>query len=221
MRRLAQCAILALLFAAGFPLRAGETLDRIVATVNGTAILESDWHEAVRFECFLEQKPLTSLTPAALKVTLERLIDQTLIQQQMQSAKSVVLSPDETVQQVRNIQQQSARNWLAQSPGEPWGQVLARYGLSETEFETRAAMQVQTLRFIDLKFRPSIRIDHAKVETYYREKLLPELQRNGGKEAPLAEVSPKIEELLVQQSMDELLTAWLRDLRAQSEVEVR
>jgi hypothetical protein len=34
-------------------------------------------------------------------------------------------------------------------------------------------------------------------------------------------VSPKIEEILVQQTMDEMLTAWLRDLRAQSEVEVR
>jgi len=77
------------------------------------------------------------------------------------------------------------------------------------------------LRFIDLRFRPSIRIDQGKVESYYREKLLPELQRNGAKQTPLAEVSPKIEELLVQQTMDQMLTAWLRDLRAQSQVELR
>src|SRR5262249_35432617 len=196
-------------------------LDRIVATVNGTAILESDWDEAVRFECFLEQKPLSSLTPADLKVSLERLIDQTLIQQQMQSAKFAILAPEEAAQRVREVQAQAEGNWSSHSPKESWQQALASYGLNQQVFEVRAAMQVQTLRFIDLRFRPNIHIDKGSVEAYYREQLLPQLQRDGAKQTPLAEVSPKIEEILVQQTMDKMLTAWLRDLRAQSEVEVR
>ncbi|MCI0349667.1 MAG: SurA N-terminal domain-containing protein [Acidobacteriales bacterium] len=220
MFRLTQLAILALLLPLA-QLRAGEVLDRIVATVNGTAILESDWDEAVRFECFLEQRPLSSLTPADLKATLERLIDQTLIQQQMQAAKFSMLSPEEAAQRVSDLRVQAAHNWEARSPSENWQEALAKYGLDEHVFELHAALQVQALRFIDLRFRPNIHIDRGKVETYYREKLLPELRRNGEKQAPLAEVSPKIEEILVQQTMDEMLTAWLRDLRAQSEVEVR
>jgi peptidyl-prolyl cis-trans isomerase SurA len=221
MQWLLQIAMFSLVFALSVPASASDVLDRIVATVNGTAILESDWDEAVRFECFLEQKPLASLSPADLKATLERLIDQTLIQQQMQSARYVVLSPQETSRHVKEIHRQAARNFLAQTPALTWQQALSEYGLTESEFEERAAMQVQSLRFIDVRFRPSIRIDQRSVETYYREKLLPELQRNGGKATPLAEISPKIEELLVQQRVDEMLTAWLRDLRAQSEVEVR
>lgn len=220
MRRLAQLAVLFLLLPLG-RLHAGEVLDRIVATVNGTAILESDWDEAVRFECFLEQKPLTSLTPADLKATLERLIDQTLIQQQMRSARFSTLSDEETANRVRDVQVQAEHNWQSSTPAKSWQLALATYGLDDRVFQTRAALQVQTLRFIDLRFRPNIHIDKGKVESYYHEKLLPELRRNGAAQAPLAEVSPKIEEILVQQTMDELLTAWLRDLRAQSEVEVR
>jgi peptidyl-prolyl cis-trans isomerase SurA len=220
MKRLAQVALLVLLLPV-VQLHAGEVIDRIVATVNGTAILESDWDEAVRFECFLEQKPLTSLTPADLKASLERLIDQTLIQQQMQSARFSTLSPDETADRVRAVQSQATYNWSSHSPAQSWQQALVSYGLDEHIFEVRAALQVQTLRFIDLRFRPNIHIEKGKVETYYREKLLPELQRTGITQTPLAEVSPKIEEILVQQTMNEMLTAWLRDLRARSEVEVR
>ena len=219
MRRLSKLVCFLALLPAW--LSAGEVVDRIVATVNGAAILESEWDEAVRFECFLEQRPLASLTPADLKATLERLVDQSLIQQQMQASKFSALPPDEALRRVSEIHQQARKNFLAQSPPVDWLQALATYGLTEQEFERRAALQVQTLRFIDLRFRPGIRIDNRRVETYYRETLLPELQRNGAKEAPLAEVSPKIQELLVQQTMDELLTAWLRDLRAQSEVVLR
>ncbi len=35
---------------------------------------------------------------------------------------------------------------------------------------------------------------------------------------PLAEVSPKIEEVLAQQRMDELLNDWIRSLRQQSRI---
>ena len=220
MRRLAQIAAVFLLLPL-VQLQGGEVLDRIVATVNGTAILESDWDEAVRFECLLEQKPLSALTPADLKATLERVIDQTLIQQQMQSAKFAGMSEEEITKRVHDVQAQAEHNWQSSTPPKSWRQALDSYGLDDQVFQKRAALQVQTLRFIDLRFRPNIHIDKGKVESYYHEKLLPELRRNGATQASLAEVSPKIEEILVQQTMDELLTAWLRDLRAQSAVEVR
>ena len=221
MPRVLQLAMLVLALAPAGRVRASEVIDRIVVTVNGAAILESDWDEAARFECLLEQKPLESLTPADLKATLERLVDQALIQQQMQSARFSLLTSDEVSKSVLDMHDQATRNFASNRPSLTWQQALEKYGLSEEQFESRAAQQVQTLRFIDQRFRPGIRIDRGKVESYYREKVLPELQRNGAKEAPLADISPKIQELLVQQTMNEMLTAWLRDLRAQSEVEVR
>ena len=53
---------------------------------------------------------------------------------------------------------------------------------------------------------------------YYNQELLPKLRKAGGNQVPLAEVTPKIKELLIQKKMDELLTAWLHNLRAGSEI---
>ena len=38
---------------------AGEVIDGIVATVNRQPLLRSDWDEAVCFEAFMQQKPLS------------------------------------------------------------------------------------------------------------------------------------------------------------------
>src|SRR5438105_11217723 len=62
---------------------AGNIIDRIVATVNGHIILESDWDEAVSYEAFVNRRPLDHLTLGDRKAALDRLIDQELIRQQI------------------------------------------------------------------------------------------------------------------------------------------
>jgi hypothetical protein len=42
----------------------------------------------------------------------------------------------------------------------------------------------------------------------------------GAKIDPLSELAPKIEELLAQRRMDELLNAWLSNLRSQSIIHI-
>ena len=37
---------------------AGEVIDGVIATVNRKPLLQSDWDDAVRFEAFMQQKPL-------------------------------------------------------------------------------------------------------------------------------------------------------------------
>ena len=46
---------------------AGEILDRIVATVNGHIILQSDWEDAVRYEAFIADRPADQLPPRTAK----------------------------------------------------------------------------------------------------------------------------------------------------------
>ena len=43
-------SLAAVLLFMSLPLRAGEVLDRLVATVNGHAILQSDWNDELRYE---------------------------------------------------------------------------------------------------------------------------------------------------------------------------
>jgi hypothetical protein len=71
---------------------------------------------------------------------------------------------------------------------------------------------------VDARLRPAVTIDSKSIESYYNQELLPQLRKSGGEQVPLAEVTPKIKELLTQKKMDELLTAWLQNLRAGSEI---
>src|SRR5437867_719595 len=70
------------------PARASDIIDRIVATVNGHAILQSDWEEAIRYEAFIDGRQLDKLTADDRKATLDRLIDQELLREQVRSSAS-------------------------------------------------------------------------------------------------------------------------------------
>src|SRR5579872_2916802 len=72
--------------AIALPLRAGDILDRIVATVNNHIILQSEWQDAVRYEAFLSGRPLDQVDGGDRKAALDRLIDQELLREQMRSS---------------------------------------------------------------------------------------------------------------------------------------
>jgi hypothetical protein len=66
--------------------------------------------------------------------------------------------------------------------------------------------------------RPNVVIDSKSIESYYNQELLPQLRQSGAAVVSLDAVSPKIKELLTQKKMNEMLLAWLQDLRSGSEI---
>lgn len=214
MRRWSQLALLLLLAGCAAGARAGEVIDRIVATVNSAPILQSDVEAAARYEAFLEGHSVAALSPTEEQATLQRVIDQELLRQQMGKD----YPPPTTAELADRI-----GKLKAQIPGgqtdEGWRNALSRYGLTEDEVTERVAVQMQISRLIEQRLRPAIHIDLASVQAYYRDKLLPELKKSGiQQEPPLRQVRPKIEEVLIQERMDEELTNWLQSLRQQSRI---
>ncbi len=193
---------------------AGDIIDRIVATVNGNIILQSDWDDAVRCEAFMAARPIDQFTPADRKAVLDRLIDQELLREQMKAADFRPASDDEIAAKVKDIRKQYAD--AGSDAG--WQAVLARYRVSENEMKERVALQINLMRLVDARLRPSVNIDARSIESYYNQELLPQLRQAGAKEVALTEVTPKIKELLTQQKVNELLTAWLQNLRAGSQI---
>ena len=194
-----------------------EVVDRIVATVNRRAILESEWDEAVRFECLLNGRPLSSVTSDDRTATLQRLIDQELIVEQMRASSFVPATPEEVAARVRELRQ-TVPAWKTD---EGWRAALTAYGLTEEDVEERTAVQVNLLRYLDLRFRPEIHIDRRIMENYYREHLLPEMRGAGWSDVPFEQVASKIEQLLIEQRLNELQDRWVRGLRLQGEIQVR
>src|SRR5437016_10305658 len=88
MRNFSQLAFLLILAASTGLARPAEVIDRIVATVNGHVILQSDWDDAVRLEALAEGRALNQITDQDRSRALDRLIDQELVREQGQGAEA-------------------------------------------------------------------------------------------------------------------------------------
>ena len=212
MRRALQIAVVCVACAG---LLRGEIVDRIVATVNGQPILQSDWDIAMRCEAFLDQRPL-QFTPEAARASLDRLVDQELLRQQIRSIQLPPAGEDKLRSRLEEIRHQIPG--AASDAG--WQAALHRYGLTQSEIEERIADQMEILRFMEIRLRPTVHVDRRSIEAYYHDTLLPQLKEKCAKPAPLAEVSAKIEEILLQQMLDSQLADLLRDLRQQGEIRI-
>jgi hypothetical protein len=197
-----------------------EVLDRAVAVVNNHAILSSDLDEEIR---------LSVLDPGrggqgvlTRRRALEELISRTLIQQQireedMQAAEPSQAEVDARLGQIRKELPACVRENCATDAG--WKAFLAAHGLTEERVETYLRYRVEILRFVEQRFRQGIRISPQEIAAYYNNTLLP--QYTAGEAVPsLDEVSPRIEEILLQQQVNVLFDEWLKNLRQQGDVEV-
>jgi hypothetical protein len=195
------------------PARGGDVLDRIVATVNNHIILESEWHDAVRYEAFVAGRAFDHLQAAEFKAALDRLIDQELLREQMRSLAFPHASSEDVEKRIQEIR----KLYPGAESEAGWQAALRRYGLSESELHRRVALQVDLMDLVDARLRPNVVIDSKSIESYYHQELLPQLRQSGAQPA-LAEVTPKIKELLTQQKMNQMLVAWLQDLRSGSQI---
>ena len=208
--------LLLLWSAVGLRASAGEVIDRIVATVNGSIILQSDWNDALRYEALLSARPLSEFTDEDRRAVLDRLIDQELLGEQMKSALFKHASEEEAAAQIA----EARKLYAVAATSDGWQGVLAQYGLTEKALLAHVQQQIDLMRLVDAHLRPTVQIDSKTVEAYYRDKFVPQLKQSGASDIPLAEVSAKIRELLTQEKVSELMVSWLHSLRSESKVSI-
>jgi parvulin-like peptidyl-prolyl isomerase len=215
MKRVLQIAMGCLLLAVAAPVFAAEVIDGIVATVNRQPILRSDWDDAVRFEAFMQQKRLSQVSEADRVLALRHLIDRQLLEAQMVDTNYMQPSQDDLQRDIEKIREQVPNG----KDDAAWAKLLGSYGLTEASVKENLRVQFQTMNFIEVRLRPNVHIPEEDVEAYYRDQLIPDLQKNGGSTVALTDVAPRIRELLTQQRMDEMLDVWLHNLRQQAEIQ--
>lgn len=196
--------------------RAGDVIDRIVATVNGHIILQSDWDEALCYEALLNGRPFGQFTDDERKAVLDRLIDQELLAEQMKSAFFQHASESEAAVRVADARKQYPEAATASG----WNAVLSKFQLTEKDLVAHVKQQIDLMRLVDAHLRPAVQIDSKTVEEYYRLKFVPQLKESGATEVALADVSGKIRELLTDEKVNELMVSWLQSLRSESKVSV-
>ena len=159
-------------------------IDGVVATVNRTPMLRSEWDEAVRFEAFMQQKNLADVTESQRVAALQRLVDRQLLDAQMADAN---LRPSE-----HEVKDDIAK-LRAQLPGATddatWQALMARYGLNEAAITAHLKDEVRVMNFVELQLRPNIRIQDAEVRAYYEQHFAGDSQHAGEKPAAFAKWS--------------------------------
>jgi peptidyl-prolyl cis-trans isomerase SurA len=195
--------------------RAGaQVIDRIVATVNSHVILQSDWDEALCYEALLTNRNLGHFTDDDRRAVLDRLVDQELLREQTKSADFPHATDAEVAARIAD-----ARKHYPQAASDKiWQSLLAQYYLTEKDLAAHVRQQIDLMRLIDARLRPTVQIDSKSIEAYYRDQFVPKLKQAGASEVPLAEVSAKIREVLTQEKVSELLVSWLQNLRSEGQV---
>jgi peptidyl-prolyl cis-trans isomerase SurA len=190
----------------------GQIVDRVVANVNGHVVLQSDWEQELAFEAFSNARDPDSFTSAERNAALDRLIDRELLREQVRPSQP---APAEQVAarvaEVRKLHPECATD-------DGWHATLQRYGLTQSSLEKRLSDEIQLMKLVEDRLRPSIQIDQRAVETYYRDQLLPDMKRAGSRATPLTEVFGRIKDLLAERKMNELLSGWLASLRSGSHI---
>jgi peptidyl-prolyl cis-trans isomerase SurA len=214
MKRSTLSLALVFLVLAYAPVQAEDIIDRIMATVNGHLILQSDWEDEIAYEKFMAGQPLDKIMPQDRKAALDRLINQELLSEQVKFLEVPTGDSQLVQQRIQEIRKLH--------PGADtltgWQAALRRYGLKEKELEARIAQQLELTRLVEARLRPGVQIDSSTVEIYYQEQLLPRLRQAGAQPVPLADVTPKIKEVLTQQKLNDLLASWLQSLRSESQI---
>lgn len=195
-------------------------LDHVVADIGANVILESDVREEMRFSALEPIRVLPGQdTPDR---ALRRLIDRTLILEQMKEQQQAVTTAGpavtKAIDKLRREIPGCAAYHCATDKG--WSDFLSAHDLTPAMVQQRWSQRMAILRFIDLRFRSGIRISNRQIADYYQKTLEPAMAREHERTPPLEQVSSRIQEVLLQQQVSKLFAVWLSSLRDQGNIRI-
>jgi peptidyl-prolyl cis-trans isomerase SurA len=205
--------------AAGSATQQGTVLDRVVAMVNGAPILESDLDEEQRFERI---QPYSVAGDFTREKALQRIINRTLVfEEAQQQQQAIEVSDEELDKQLATLRSDipACRQFHCETDA-GWQKYLSENGFTEAEFRDRWRQRMEVLRFVHMRFQSGVHISDDQIREYYEKTMLPEYKRQNATPPKLEAVSQRIEEVLLQQQVTNLLRDWLASLRAQGTVRI-
>jgi len=192
-----------------------EILDRIAVTLDNKVIAESDLTGEIRLSAFLNStRP--DLSGSAKRAAAERLVERTLMHREMEISRYPAPAEKEAAAALENWRREHFASKDA------FTKALGEAGIAEADLARYLLEQLTTLRFIDYRFRPGAQVLDAEVKEYYEKRFLPQSRAAGvKKDPPLDDVAEKIETILLEEKVDRMLDAWLKDARSRARIVYR
>ncbi len=186
-----------------------QVIDRLLATVNGEVITESE----VAWELALdpEVQPL-DLSVENKRLMLERVIDQRILRQE---AAKIPQNPptDEQILEYRT------KELIARFGSQEAFQARMRaVGLDGVTVREIISRRLSLLKYIDFRFRSFVLVQPSEIERYYQEVALPRMRNRGGHIRTLDEMRAEITTILSEERINADLDRFLDEARAQAQI---
>ena len=186
------------LLASGFWLMAplhAETLDKIVAVVDGRLITLSDVRQESAVRNLLGEKAIND------DAVVQQLIEGHLIESQLAGYPGINVTDDEIAEALSKVQKKDGV-----SPGALHDAVLRR---------------MRTARYFDVRFRQFLTPSDQDVRKYYDEIFVPEARTRGMNPIPpLEQVQDAIRKNVLEEQLDHEVSIWLEAVRRRSNIEI-
>lgn len=193
------------------PWLTAEVIDRIAVVLGRQAITRSAIAEQARVTAFLNRQAVDE-SPANLRRVAERMIEQTLLRREMEASRFAMPEDKEARVQLDKLRAERGPTFATE---------LAKYRIGEATLIRNLLLQLTTLRFVDLRFRPGSTVPEGEIELYYRETFVPEWERRkpGAPVPEIDDARDEIEQRLLDTKIDRAMDAWIRETRAQTRVQ--
>jgi hypothetical protein len=188
--------------------QSGRVVDRIVARIEGDIILQSQMQELAAFQQLIDGRAESD------DRLLTELIEQWIVETEANESHFPQPAQSEVDREMAGLSTQFGSS-------DAYAARLRNQGMTAAQVRQLLTRQIFVERYVDYKFRPTVQIETADVENYYRTDFVPTLQKNN-KSAPLpplADVEGQIRELLTQREISALAAKWLDDTKSRLKIE--
>ena len=184
-----------------------QTVDSIVARIEDDIITLSELRELAAYQRLLDGRSQSN------EELRSELIEQWVVNNEATTARFPQPAETEVNREIGRLE-----NSVPASAAYP--QRLAEVGLTPEAVRRMVTRQIYLARYLDYKFRSSIQVSDAAIESYYRDQLIPQLQAKGQQAPPLTDVRNQIRELLIEQGVNDRTAAWFAETKSRLKIEL-
>lgn len=187
--------------------QSARVVDRIAVRIEGDIILQSQVRELGAFQQLIEGHAEKDDS------LLSELIEQWVVQTEATASHFPEPAQSEVDRELGRLTAQFG------SPA-AYSAKLNEVGLTSKQVQDLLTRQIHVERYLDYKFRPSVQVEPAQIDAYYKNELLPELAKKNQPAPSRAEVEDQIREVLVQRGISSLTASWLDETKSRLKIEV-
>ena len=191
---------------------AAEVVDRIAATVNDTAIPESEVRKAMVVSAMT---PEAGESPEAFRArVLDAMIDQHL---EYEDASRFGPAPPDAAQIEEAMTRLRER---LKAEGKDPAAEFAQAGLTTEEVRSSLERQLVIARYLRERFAPIAFAHEQQAREEYEKRYVPEQAAAGQTAAPFENVADEMRKRSSERALDEEVARWVKDLRQKSRVSI-